>query len=69
VRPDALYKHRLKIQVGQVQPARELPRVAQRRIGFEVLHKAGSRRARLRAAPLPHSHITLVVTSCLLQEG
>jgi hypothetical protein len=34
-----------------------------------LLHKQGPRRARLRAAPLPYSHNTLVVTSCLLQEG
>jgi hypothetical protein len=34
-----------------------------------LLHKQGPRRARLRAAPLPHSHNTLVVTSSFLQEG
>jgi hypothetical protein len=34
-----------------------------------LLHKQGPRRALLRAAPLPHSHNALVVTSCFLQEG
>jgi hypothetical protein len=32
-------------------------------------HEQGPRRARLRAAPLQHSHNTLVVTSCFKQEG
>jgi hypothetical protein len=34
-----------------------------------LVHKQGPRRARLRAAPLPHAHNTPVVTSCFLQEG
>ena len=34
-----------------------------------LLHKQGPRRSRIRGDPLPHSHNTLVVTSCLLQEG
>jgi hypothetical protein len=29
-----------------------------------LLHKQGPRRARLRGAPLPHSHNALVATSC-----
>ena len=34
-----------------------------------LLHKQGPRRSRIRGDPLPHSHNTLVATSCFLQDG